>query len=381
MAGIYIHIPFCKQACNYCNFHFSTSRKLKDDFLVAIKMEIELRTAYLDNEKVNTIYFGGGTPSVLSASEIASIIDQINKFYEIDKDVEITLEANPDDLSLNYLKALKQSPINRLSIGVQSFHDKDLQFMNRVHSSKEAVACIENAKKAGFDNLNMDLIYGVQTLTDDYWKINLEIFSELDVNHLSGYGLIVEPKTQLAYDIKKGLVKDVDNEKSVRHFEILMNTMEDLGFIHYEIANFCKDGFISKHNSSYWKQEKYLGLGPSAHSYNGESRQWNIANNAKYIKLLSLETRLIASPPEWAEEEKLTTEQKYNEYIMTSIRTIWGIDTEKIHLEFGEEKFNNFIKSSHNYLDKNYLVEENGVYKLTRQGKLFADSITADLFI
>ncbi|MBL4716394.1 MAG: radical SAM family heme chaperone HemW [Bacteroidia bacterium] len=376
MPGIYIHIPFCKQACNYCNFHFSTSPKLKDDFLVALNKEIELRKAYLGQEKVNTIYFGGGTPSVLSANEISSIIYQVSKFYEIDKEAEITLEANPDDLSMDYLNGLSQTPINRLSIGVQSFHDKDLQFMNRVHSSKEAVSCIENAKKAGFDNINMDLIYGVQTLTDDCWKKNLEKFSELDVPHLSAYSLTVEPKTQLSHDIKKGLVKAVDDERPARHFEILMNTLEDLGFIHYEISNFCKEGFISQHNSNYWKQKKYLGLGPSAHSYNGESRQWNIANNAKYVSTFLSETRSCEP-----EHETLTTEQKYNEYILTSLRTIWGIDTEKLQQEFGEEKFNNFIAGSHQYLDKNYLVEERGVYKLTRQGKLFADSITADLFI
>ncbi|MCH7534265.1 MAG: radical SAM family heme chaperone HemW, partial [Bacteroidetes bacterium] len=283
MAGIYIHIPFCKQACSYCDFHYSTTLNRKTDMVNALVREIEIRKNYLNNEHVSTIYFGGGTPSLLNQFETDTIMEAINVHFEIKNDAEITMEVNPDDIKATKLKELKSSNINRLSIGVQSFHNEDLEFMNRAHNSEEAITSIKTAQDIGFNNITMDLIYGVQTLSDEAWQDNLETFLSLNLPHLSAYCLTVEPLTALSIAIQKGKCNPVSEEKGKVHFELLMNLMKEHGFIQYEISNFCKKDFESKHNSSYWNNEKYLGIGPSAHSYNKTSRQWNIANNIKYI--------------------------------------------------------------------------------------------------
>lgn len=373
MAGIYIHIPFCKQACHYCDFHFSTSLKNKDAFLSSLKKEIEMQKNYLGSQKIATVYFGGGTPSLLTESELMYIFDTLNAHFEIDSDAEITLEANPDDLNLKKIKELKHTPINRLSIGIQSFFDEDLVLMNRAHTSKEALSVVQTSQDAGFENITIDLIYGIPTLTNEKWKHNLQTAFDLQVKHISSYCLTVEAKTALANFIKTGKIKNVDEQQSVEQFEIMVEKMKQNDFIHYEISNFCKEGYHSQHNSSYWLKENYLGLGPSAHSYNGVSRQWNISNNALYIQ--SLEKNKLNF-----EEEILTVAQKYNEYILTSLRTIWGIDLKYIEIFFGTDHKNYCLKEAERYIAQgNLLIKENKLF-LTQKGKLLADKIASDLF-
>ena len=372
MSGIYIHIPFCKQACHYCNFHFSTSLKYKDEMLNAILKEIELQKGYLQNDNIQTIYFGGGTPSLLSADEISRILEQIQRFHPINADAEITLEANPDDLTTAKINSLRQTPINRFSIGVQSFHESDLKFMNRAHNDAEALSCIKNAQDAGFDNLTIDLIYGTPTMNDDLWQANLDIAFELNIPHISSYALTVEPNTALDHFVKKGKVQPVDDEQAARQFLILMENMEQKGFDHYEISNFAKPNHYAFHNSNYWKGKSYLGLGPSAHSFNGHSRQWNIANNAKYIK--AIQDNKVPF-----EVEKLSIPNQYNEYIMTGLRTIWGVEMEKI-ASFGESYKNTFLAKIPTFI-QNGLAQQNGnQYTLTKMGRLQADGIASELF-
>jgi oxygen-independent coproporphyrinogen-3 oxidase len=379
MAGIYIHIPFCKQACHYCDFHFSVSLSNKDAFIQALKKEIAMQRGYLSGnsnegkDKINTIYFGGGTPSLLSHSELMDIFDSLDHNFEIDANAEITLEANPDDLTPAKINLLKDSPINRLSIGIQSFYDEDLKMMNRAHNSKEALYVVKNAQDKGFENITIDLIYGLPTLKNEMWKSNLLTAFDLDVKHISAYCLTVEPKTALAHMVKEGKIKNVDEQQSAEHFEIMLHEMRENNFVQYEISNFCKEGFHSRHNSNYWLKEKYLGLGPSAHSYNGESRQWNIANNALYIQ--SLENRELKF-----EKEILTKEQRYNEYIMTSLRTIWGTDLKKIEQDFGNDHITHCLKEVEKYIQtQDISKKENKIY-LTDKGKLLADKIASDLF-
>ncbi len=374
MPGIYLHIPFCRQACHYCDFHFSTSLKSKKDFLNALKKEIALQKDYIGTKNINTVYFGGGTPSILSKEEIIEIFSELSKYFSIDKNAEITLEANPDDLSKEKLKELFQTPINRLSIGIQSFSDEDLKFLNRIHNSKEAIASVKNAQEAGFDNITIDLIYGIQTLTNKQWKKNIAQALALDVQHISCYSLTVEQRTALYSFIEKGEIKNIDSKKSAEQFEILMNEMQENNFIHYEISNFGKEGFFSKHNSNYWKGIYYLGLGPSAHSYNGNSRQWNVRSNSAYINSL-------AKNKVPYEKEVLSSEQKYNEYVMTSLRTIWGTDLNYITNSFPERFSAYFEKESAPYLKNKIMSQEKNIFSLTNKGKLFADKIASDLFI
>jgi len=317
MPGIYIHIPFCKQACHYCDFHFSTSLNNKGAFLNALKKEIELQKNYLSpspspkgegnsKSKINTIYFGGGTPSLLSQMELMDIFNTLHTHFDIAANAEITLEANPDDLSEEKIKQLKDTPVNRLSIGIQSFFDEDLQLMNRAHNSNESLNAVKLAQKSGFSNITIDLIYGIPTLTHINWKKNLQTAFDLDVKHISAYCLTVEPKTALAKFVQTGKIKNVDEQQSAEQFEIMLKAMNSNNFKQYEISNFCKDDFYSRHNSNYWLKENYLGLGPSAHSFNTKSRQWNISNNALYIQ--SLEKNELRF-----EVEILTTSQRYNE--------------------------------------------------------------------
>ena len=376
MAGIYLHIPFCKQACYYCDFHFSTTMRLKDDFVKALLEELKLQKDYLGNEPIKTIYFGGGTPSLLTYDNLMEILDTIFAAYIIGVNPEITLEANPDDLSLMKLKELSKTPINRLSIGVQSFFDEDLRFMNRVHNANEAIKSIKYAQDVGLDNLTIDLIYGTPTLSYDNWKKNLETAFSLDIPHLSCYCLTIEPKTVLADFIKKGKAPNVDEQKSASQFEIMLDMMEKNGYEQYEISNFCKDERYSKHNSAYWLKENYLGLGPSAHSFNGNSRQWNIANNSIYIE--SISKGIIPH-----EKEILTKVQQFNEYILTSLRTKWGVNIYGVEKDFGGEIKTTFMKQVNEYINKGLLIldDKKELVLLTKEGKLLADNITADLFL
>ena len=372
MSGIYIHIPFCKQACHYCNFHFSTSLKYKDEMVQAILKELELQKDYLPDTSIETIYFGGGTPSLLEEKDLNLFFEKIHQLYEVAPTAEITLEANPDDLSLEKLKVLKSTPINRLSIGVQSFSEADLKFMNRAHNANEAHTCIQNAQSIGFDNLTVDLIYGSPTTSNSQWEQNVQQLFDFDIPHLSCYCLTVEPNTALDHFVKKGKAPAVDEEKSAQQFELLMQMMETNGYDHYEISNFAKPDMYARHNSNYWFGVPYLGAGPSAHSFNGESRQWNITNNALYIK--SLEQNELN-----CEKEILSTDQQYNEYIMTSLRTMWGCDFEKIK-KWGEDTVEHFLNKSEVFIKNKTLLKEGQFFKLTRQGKLLADNISMELF-
>ena len=373
MAGIYLHIPFCKQACNYCDFHFSTSTKLKSNFVEALLKEMSLRKEYLDGEKIHSIYFGGGTPSLLSKEELKLIFDALYNLFDIDENAEITLEANPDDLNFEKLQVLKNSPVNRLSIGIQSFREEDLLFMNRAHNAKEAYSVVTSCRAMGFDNLSIDLIYGTPGLSDEAWKENLQIAFDLGVSHISSYALTVEEKTALYQQIKTGLTSPVDEVQSADQFKILMSEMLKNGYEQYEISNFCLPGHYSRHNSSYWKKDKYLGLGPSAHSFHGDSRLWNVANNAIYIKAINAGELPF-------EEEVLSAIDAYNEYVMTSLRTVWGCDTKQIKKDFSEELASYFVEEAKTYLLKGYLEETSGVYYLSQSGKLLADRIASDLF-
>lgn len=376
MAGIYLHIPFCKQACYYCDFHFSTTMRLRDYFVKALLEEIKLQRDYLGDEPIKTIYFGGGTPSLLTYDNLMEILDTIFATYIIGVNPEITLEANPDDLSLMKLKDLSKTPINRLSIGVQSFFDEDLRFMNRVHNANEAIKSIKYAQDVGLDNLTIDLIYGTPTLSYDNWKKNLETSFSLEIPHLSCYCLTIEPKTALADFIKKGNAPNVDEQKSASQFEIMLELMEKNGYEQYEISNFCKDERYSKHNSAYWLKENYLGLGPSAHSFNGNSRQWNIANNSLYIE--SISKGIIPH-----EKEILNQAQQFNEYILTSLRTKWGVNIYRVEKDFGGEIKTAFMNQVNEYVDKGLLVwdDKKEIVLLTKEGKLLADNITSELFI
>jgi oxygen-independent coproporphyrinogen-3 oxidase len=372
MAGIYIHIPFCKQACHYCDFHFSTSLKYKDELLEALVKEIRLQKSYLNNEIIETIYFGGGTPSLLSAENINKLIGAITSGHAVSADAEITLEANPDDLNRDILQALSNTAINRLSIGVQSFFDEDLIWMNRAHRATEAETCIKRAQDTGFENLTVDLIYGYPLLTDQKWKFNLDKVFELEVPHISSYAMTVEPKTALASFIKTKKQPAMNDSQGADQFVSLMDAMTQHGFEHYEISNFCKPGKYSKHNTDYWKGVKYLGIGPSAHSYNDESRQWNVANNAKYMA--ALEKGHIP-----AETELLGEENKLNEYIMTSLRTMWGLDLKKLNI-IKDSASEELLPAARKFFDNSWIIQKQDVIYLTQAGKLYADHIAADLF-
>jgi oxygen-independent coproporphyrinogen-3 oxidase len=372
MAGIYIHIPFCKQACHYCDFHFSTSLNYKNELLQALVKEIRLQKNYLAAEAVETIYFGGGTPSLLDAGEINLLIDTITSLHTVTDNAEITMEANPDDLNKAKLQALRQTPVNRLSIGIQSFFDEDLAWMNRVHRADEAEASVKRAQDMGFENITADLIYGYPLLSDEKWKHNLDMLFELAIPHVSSYSMTVEPKTALASFIKKKAQPAMDDEQSARQFILLMDAMQSHGFEHYEISNFCRLGHYSKHNSNYWKGVKYLGIGPSAHSYNGETRQWNIANNAKYIQ--SLETGEIPT-----ETELLTEANRLNEYIMTSLRTMWGLDLNRLNT-IAASSASQLTLTAQPFFEKEWLQQKDNTIYLTQAGKLYADHIASELF-
>lgn len=373
MSGIYIHIPFCKQACFYCDFHFSTSLKKKEDMISALIKEIEIRKIELGNTIIETIYFGGGTPSVLSTKEIETIIAAVYKNFAVVENPEITLEANPDDLSEEKIMELSKSPINRLSIGIQSFFEKDLKLMNRAHNSDEAKKCLSLATQY-FDNISVDLIYGIPDCTNQEWQENIQTALSFGVPHISSYALTVEPKTPLASFIKKGIIKNVDDEKAQEQFHILIDELEKANFVHYETSNFGKEAFFSKNNSSYWLGKSYIGIGPSAHSFDGTQRSWNVRNNSKYINSIS-ENKLPI------EREILSKSDRYNEYIMTGLRTIWGVSFDKIKNEFGAQYIDYLEKESKKYIDQELLYLDNLVLKTTKKGKFLSDGIASDLFM
>ncbi|MDA8972459.1 radical SAM family heme chaperone HemW [Saprospiraceae bacterium] len=379
MSGIYIHIPFCKQACHYCNFHFSTSMKYKSEIINAILKEIELQKNYLANKNIKTIYFGGGTPSLLNERELNLFFEKINQLFHIEKDAEITLEANPDDLTLEKLRQLKSTPINRLSIGVQSFAEIDLKSMNRAHNVKEAESCIQNAQSLGFNNLTVDLIYGSPSTSNEQWRRNVQKLFDFEIPHLSCYCLTIEPGTALDHFVKRGKAQPVDDEKSAHQFEVLMQMMESNDYHHYEISNFAKPGNYARHNSNYWSGVSYLGVGPSAHSFNGKSRQWNIANNALYLKAIDFDKNNINEKGSRFEVEILSLKQQYNEYIMTALRTMWGCNLGKIRT-WGDDFEKYFLKSSEVFLKNGTLKQDRGSFILTKKGKLLADNIAMELF-
>jgi oxygen-independent coproporphyrinogen-3 oxidase len=374
MAGIYLHIPFCRQACHYCDFHFSTSHKNKDEFVLSLLKEIELRRDYLQGEKIDTIYFGGGTPSLLSADEIARIIDRLQQFHDLSGVKEVTLEANPDDLTGTYLRKLRHTTVNRLSIGIQSFRDVDLKLMNRAHDSKQAQRCVPEAANIGFENITIDLIYGIPGLSQSDWQRNLETALQLPINHLSSYCLTVEPKTALTFQVNKGKVPAVNDDEAADQFDYLISFTEAAGMPWYEVSNFAKHGFESKHNSSYWTGARYLGLGPAAHSFNGKNRSWNVKSNAGYIQQIN--ENILPS-----EEETLTAEERFNEVVLTSLRTRKGLTLSDIRKYGNENTLKSILEIARKKSDRELLELGDENIVLTRKGLLFADAIASEFFI
>ncbi|MFB0938370.1 MAG: radical SAM family heme chaperone HemW [Urechidicola sp.] len=372
MAGIYLHIPFCKQACHYCDFHFSTSLKRKSEMIQAIADELMLRKNEI-SETVETIYFGGGTPSLLTIVEIQFLIHTIQQNFEVSELPEITLEANPDDLTEEKILELADSPINRLSIGIQSFFEDDLKFMNRSHSASESKDCLSVANRH-FENITIDLIYGVPNMSIEKWKENLKITFDFGVNHISSYALTVEPKTALDVFIKSGKFPPLDEQLASDHFDILVEETKKNGFVHYEISNFGKPDFFSKHNTSYWQGKQYLGVGPSAHSFKGKERSWNVSNNAKYIK--SIQDKILPR-----EVEILSINDQFNEYVMTGLRTIWGVSLDKVEQEYGETYKIHLINGVEGYERMGLLEINNNIVIATQKGKFLVDGIASELFM
>jgi len=373
MAGIYIHIPFCKQACFYCDFHFSTNMAKKDTMIWSLEQELLLRKEVFHNEQIETIYFGGGTPSVLQITEIERLLDSVYRNYKVIASPEITLEANPDDLSVIKIKQLSDSSINRLSIGIQSFFDEDLKLMNRAHNADEAHICLSEARKH-FDNISIDLIYGIPGLTNTRWEENITKALSYSLPHLSSYALTVEPKTALKALIKKGVIPDVNDETAQQQFYMLLDQLEGEGYLNYEISNFGKEGYFSRNNTAYWLGKRYLGIGPSAHSYDGNKRSWNINNNSKYIKSISQKALPM-------EEELLTKTDRYNEYIMTALRTIWGVSLNRIKTVFGDRYYKYLLQQSNKYLNQELLLLDGDKLTVAKKGKFLCDGIASDLFM
>ena len=374
MAGIYIHIPFCRQKCYYCDFYKTLNTSLSEKFISILKTEGVRRKNYLSNELIETIYFGGGTPSVLKEQELLQIITFLHKEFRVSPDAEITFEANPDDLEYSYLKDLYRAGINRLSIGIQSFQNEHLKKMNRRHNANQAVVSIENAVKVGFKNISVDLIYGLPNLTSEQWKTSLNEVFRLPVQHLSAYHLTYHERTLFYALLKKGTLKEQVEKESIKQFKLLIKTAANAGFEQYEISNFAKNSMYSKHNLSYWFGNKYLGLGPSAHSFDGVSRQWNIANLEGYLNAIEKN-----SP--YFEEERLTENEKFNEYILTRIRTKWGVSVNFIEKEFGTEKATYFLKNIEKYEKSGFATQQNKIFTLSHDGLFISDEIMANLMI
>jgi oxygen-independent coproporphyrinogen-3 oxidase len=373
MSGIYIHIPFCKQACHYCDFHFSTNLKKKDEMVLALAKEIELRKNEFKDEIVETIYFGGGTPSILQIADLRFLIDEVYRNYKVVENPEITVEANPDDLTENRIIELSKNRVNRLSIGIQSFFEDDLKMMNRAHNVEEAKKCLEIATQY-FDNISIDLIYGVPEMSNEKWLQNIETALSFGVPHISSYALTVEPKTALHSFIQKGIIPQPDDEVAQEHFHILVDKLSENGFIHYELSNFGKENYFSKNNSSYWLGKKYIGIGPSAHSYDGKNRGWNVSNNSLYIKSIQ-ENKLPI------EIETLTKTDRYNEYIMTGLRTIWGVSLERVEQEFGKTYLDYLNRQAAKFIEDHLLFVDDNILRITKKGKFLSDGIASDLFL
>jgi len=371
LAGVYIHIPFCKQACTYCDFHFSINQALKPQLVNAILKEIDLRAAYLENKNIQTIYFGGGTPSLLTEGELNAILNKIKNEFNVTVDAEITLECNPDDLTQEKLTQLKNAGINRLSIGLQSFDDDELKWMNRAHNAKESFECVRLAQEMGFENITIDLIYGSKFQTLKGWEQTLQTVIDLNIQHISAYNLTIESKTKLGLDRKKGHEPEVSDELSTEQFKLMIDILQKNKFVHYEISNFGKENFFSKHNSSYWKGVNYLGLGPSAHSFDGVSRQWNVSSNSAYIQKVN-------SGEPYFEKEVLSNKDRFNEYILTRLRTIWGCDMKEIEKEFGTDVLCSFEQNVKHY--QRYFNVSNHVVTLNVEGKLKADYLASEFF-
>ncbi|HRG26434.1 MAG TPA: radical SAM family heme chaperone HemW [Chitinophagales bacterium] len=372
-AGIYIHIPFCRKACHYCNFHFSTSLQQKKAFLQALHKELIDQKSYLKDKTIQSIYFGGGTPSVLSQEELAAIMEIIYTTYPVDANAEITLEANPDDINTTYLQQLKSVGINRMSVGIQSFYERDLLWMNRSHTAEQAEKSLQLIVDAGFDKITADLIYGIPMLSHLEWVANIKKVIQYGVNHISCYALTVEPKTALQHFIATGKTVGISDQHSAEQFAILTEQLSANGFEHYEISNFAKNGAYALHNSSYWLGNHYLGVGPSAHSYNGKERKWNIANNALYIQ--GVENKLP-----YSELEILTEVQQMNELIMTSLRTMWGLDLNRFKQQFGEQHTNTLMQNIQSAENNGLLITNENIITISWRGKFLADGIISDLF-
>jgi len=379
MSGIYIHIPFCKQACHYCDFHFSTSLKKKDEMVAALAKEIQLRSNPIIHhpspitESIETIYFGGGTPSILSIADLKFLIDEVYRNFKVVENPEITVEANPDDLNLETIRQLANLSVNRLSIGIQSFFEDDLKLMNRAHNAEEAKKCLEFAKHY-FDNISIDLIYGIPNMSSKKWVQNIETALSFGVPHISSYALTVEPKTALHSFIQKGIIVAPDDEVAHEHFQILVDKLSENGFIHYELSNFGKENFFSKNNTSYWLGKKYIGIGPSAHSYDGTNRGWNVSNNSQYIK--SIQENKVP-----IEFETLTKTDRYNEYVMTGLRTIWGVSLDQIEQKFGKTYLDYLNQQAAKFIDDHLLFLDENILRTTKKGKFLSDGIASDLFL
>ena len=372
MAGLYIHIPFCKKACHYCNFHFSTSLKNRKKIISSMIKEIEIKSIGYE-DLIETIYFGGGTPSILSIIEIDSLIKAVIDNFKISKKPEITLEANPDDLNTSKLKELSNSLINRLSIGIQSFNDQDLKLMNRSHNSFDSINCIDNSLKY-FDNISIDLIYGMPNSNLISWEKNLNLALNWDLNHISAYALTVEPKTALEKYIQKEIILPLDEEFVYDQFNLMYDKLSDLNYINYELSSFAKKGYFSKNNSGYWLGKKYVGIGPSSHSFDGFSRSWNVSNNKLYVSD-------IKNNKMYHQKEKLTHIDQYNEYIMTGLRTMWGISLSNLQEKFGKKIKTHFVKKSKKFIESELLIIENDLIKTSKKGKFLSDGIASELFL
>lgn len=374
MAGIYFHIPFCKQACHYCDFHFSTSLKQKDALLDAMRKEIRMQAGYLQGQTVESLYFGGGTPSLLGAVEIMGLLEEVDAHFALGTDLEVTLEANPDDLDTQKLSAYRQhTPINRFSVGIQSFHEEDLRWMNRAHTAAEAETVLYRLQDAGYDNLTADLIYGFPLLSDEKWEANMGKLVEFGIPHISAYSMTVEGRTALASFIRNGRERGMDDEQSARQFLRLVEVLRAAGYDQYEISNFAQPGHIARHNTNYWKSVPYLGIGPSAHSFDGRTRQWNIRNNARYLKSLGADELPF-------ELERLSTTDRLNEYIMTALRTKWGISLPYVEEHFAIEQAERIQREVASFVAKGEAVRDANAIRLTDKGKLMADHIAATLF-
>lgn len=372
MAGLYIHIPFCTKRCLYCDFFSNTEMKYKEPYLSAVIRELELRKDYLEGEPVETIYFGGGTPSQLQAADFSRIFEAIHRLFDVSPCAEITLEANPDDMTPGYVAGLQTLPFNRVSMGVQSFKEEDLRFLNRRHNREQALLAVDLCKKNGLENISVDLIYGLPGQTLEEWKQNLDTVIRLDIPHISAYHLIYEEGTAL-YKLKEaGKIIPVDEDLSVALFTSLIDQLTANGYLHYEISNFARPGMLSRHNSSYWIGKKYLGIGPSAHSYNGQNRQWNISSLPGYLQAIKKRVPDI-------EIENLDINTRYNDFIITGLRTMWGIKFNEIQHQFGKDKLIYCQKQAAPYLKQGLLIEKNDTLTLSRNGIFISDSIMSDL--